>query len=286
VRRRGFTLIELLVVMAIIALLLALSAPVLRKARYQARTVVGMGNQREIVTALNTYAADNDGDYPMSVATVGVEDGFWHWHEPMRLAAREQLAVGLHRAMSEYLGSYISDVKKLHCPKAPRKYKYLEQSWEAGDAWNNPETPRPFDPVSGTYCFWWNYLGYLEGGRKFRGPSGSAGRRGESKLAVSCYFGWWGWRAREAYGRCAYLSCERLDGGGVIEESYISSAYWSKFEVGQVRLQAGYTDGHVESFSSAETVPLRVAITEDGSEAYEDDIGPGVIFIPQAAVRR
>ena len=40
-------------------------------------------------------------------------------------------------------------------------YKHLQQSWDAGDDWDHPETsPRP-DPVFGTYCFYWNYTGYL-----------------------------------------------------------------------------------------------------------------------------
>ncbi|ARN56735.1 type II secretion system protein [Sedimentisphaera salicampi] len=56
----GFTLIELLVVISIIALLMAILMPALSKARKQARYTVCASNQRSIVTATLTYAANND----------------------------------------------------------------------------------------------------------------------------------------------------------------------------------------------------------------------------------
>jgi len=61
-RNPGFTLIELLVVIAVIAILMALLFPVLRKAREAARRAVCMGNLRQIQIAWQTYAVDH-GDY-------------------------------------------------------------------------------------------------------------------------------------------------------------------------------------------------------------------------------
>ena len=57
----GFTLIELLVVISIIALLVAILLPALRSARTTAHQVASLSNIRQVTTALNTYAIDNDG---------------------------------------------------------------------------------------------------------------------------------------------------------------------------------------------------------------------------------
>lgn len=54
----GFTLIELLVVISVIALLIGILLPVLSEARGIARSSVCKSNQRQIVTAMLNYSAD------------------------------------------------------------------------------------------------------------------------------------------------------------------------------------------------------------------------------------
>jgi len=56
----GFTLIELLVVIAVIAILMAILAPALRKARFHASEAACLSNLRQINLALVTYANDDD----------------------------------------------------------------------------------------------------------------------------------------------------------------------------------------------------------------------------------
>ncbi len=71
----------------------------------------------------------------------------------------------------------------------------------------------------------------------------------------------------------------------MIQETWISSAYWSSFDFPEVKLTAGYTDGHVETITSSQTAPMRISKTDDGSEPYPDDIGPGVFYIPANSIR-
>jgi prepilin-type N-terminal cleavage/methylation domain-containing protein len=62
--RRAFTLVELLVVISIIALLLAVLMPTLRKAREQAKATVCLGNEKNQGLMYHTYASDTGGKYP------------------------------------------------------------------------------------------------------------------------------------------------------------------------------------------------------------------------------
>jgi len=60
---RGFTLIELLVVIAVIALLLAILLPALRKAKALTKRVACQSNLKQIAVAWNMYLDDNDGRF-------------------------------------------------------------------------------------------------------------------------------------------------------------------------------------------------------------------------------
>ena len=282
---RAFTLIELLVVISVISLLAGVLLPALSKAKQQARKLLGVSNQRHIVSAAVLYASDNDQRYPESVATLG--DISWNWGEPTILTGLSVRSPRMHRSMSAYLQDYIEDASTMFCPNTPRKYKYLQQAWDAGDDWDNPQTSPVQDPVKGTYCFYWNYIGYLqERDYLFKGPRNSAGGWWQSKLLVSDYFGYDHHRNPNSYG-----SCEKFPGASITEGTLLSSAYWSDKGntvpgAPDIRLNAGYTDGHVESFSSSDTVAMRVIKVPQTGEPYPygDGIGPGFFYLPRKAL--
>ena len=282
--RRAFTLIELLVSISVISVMAAILLPALGNVRRQARKIVGTNNQRQIVVGVNLFAVDNNERYPESVATIG-DYASWNWQEPMMLTGYRARNLHLHRSVSAYLHSYIKTADTLYCPNAPQEYKYLQQAWDDGDSWDNPETPPVGDPVSGTYCFYWNYTGYLEDRDfLFQGPQNTIGGRSQSKLLVSDYSGYDHWRSRNSYS-----SCEKFAGASITEGTQLSSAYWSREDLDgsnapEIKLQAGYTDGHIETFSSLDTIIMKVILIPETGEPYPEDIAPGNFHLPLNAM--
>ncbi len=290
-RRGGFTLIEMLVVLAVTTVLLGIMLPALLKVRYRSRFTLCMSNQREIVGGVNFYAVDNDNRYPPSVASIGKKKS-WNWGDPRKMTALFNTTQHERRAMSEYISEYIRDSSIMFCPNGPEKYSYLQEAWVAGDDWDNPDTLLLEDAMSGTYCFWWSYTGLLEDGL-FKGPRNMLGGRGESELVVSDYFGFANWRNEMCFGGdyYAYGSCEPFKGAEVTpgEPSYPpGSAFWSglradgfNLETIKVKLNAGFADGHVESYTAEDVTTLKVIKNRFRLEVYEyDDHGPGYFYIP------
>jgi len=284
IRKRGFTLIELLVVISIISLIMGITLPVFSRVRRQARSILSMNNQRQITSTMNLYASDHNERYPESVATIGTGNT-WNWTDSTKLTGNKHRSPQLHRAMSEYLRRYIPDASTMYCPNVPHKYEYLQQAWDAGDNWDNPRNLFPADPVGGSYCFYWNYRGFL-GGRRvvFRGPQGPASSRRYSKLLVSDYFGYDHWRNPDSYG-----SCEPFNGADITPETLLNSAFWSRRSAPEnspeIKLRAGYTDGHVETYSASDVIPMKVSITADGTVPYSDgSASPGIFFLPRNAL--
>jgi prepilin-type N-terminal cleavage/methylation domain-containing protein len=67
--KKGFTLIELLVVISIIALLLAVLLPGLRKAKDAARRTICVSNIKSQTLSWNLYANDNGGEIAAAQTT-------------------------------------------------------------------------------------------------------------------------------------------------------------------------------------------------------------------------
>ena len=266
---------------------MAIRLPVLTKIRRAGRQVWGMRNQWEIVSAVNSFASDNNDRFPESVATIGT-GSHWNWQQPTMLTSYRKRNPKVNRSMSAYLGGYIREASIMVCPNAPRKYKYLQQAWDAADDWDNPDTPAAQDPAIGTYCFYWNYTGFLqEQSAVFKGPRSLSGGSRQSKLLTSDYFGYSHWRSPNSYS-----SCEKFKGASIAPGTPVSSAYWAgRNEETEpapdrpaIKLQAGYIDGHVESFTASDAIPMKVAITPDGTVPYPKELSPGTIFLPKNAL--
>jgi prepilin-type N-terminal cleavage/methylation domain-containing protein/prepilin-type processing-associated H-X9-DG protein len=76
-RRRAFTLVELLVVVAIIALLIAILLPSLKKAREQSKQTVCLSNMRNMGTAVWMYTNENNDYFPLTRDHGGFQEGGW-----------------------------------------------------------------------------------------------------------------------------------------------------------------------------------------------------------------
>jgi len=287
---RAFTLVEVIVVISIITLLMSISLPVFTRVRQNARWIITMNNQREIVTAVNEFACNNDDNYPHSTATINFVEGDWSWQAPTMMTACEPRPGKLYRSMSSYLFDYIDNADVLFCPDAPHKNEFLQQAWDAGEDWDNPLMGHSLDPFFGVYCFYWNYIGHLgERQPPFRGPRGTYDGGSESTLLVSCYLGYDYYRSPEVF-----VSCERFDGAGVSSGTEVSSDLWSLGDPNvsmdanslNIKLHGGYADGHVGSYSPSETIQMDVSGSIDGSEPYNamPDKGPGVFYIPEKSL--
>jgi len=150
--RSGFSLVELLVVIGIIALLLSILTPSLRKARSVAMRLRCEHNLKQIDLAVNLYLNANDNTYPCAQDPVSTEPLYWLW-----------MGRGWRGFVQSYLGGNIdvNNPSVLFCPQdhiAKNKYESTSYAYsmafyhsaEQIDDMNSPAdtytNPRPSVP--------------------------------------------------------------------------------------------------------------------------------------------
>lgn len=273
-------------VLSIIAMLLSILLPVLGRARKAARRLLNTNNQKQVVNGVNLFSLDNDGWFPDSVAINShFSSGNWNWHDPRKMVASYSFSANGHRSVSGNLKSYVDAEKLMFCPSSPGKHKYWELMWEMGDDYDCPTIAGPDDQFFGTYCLYWNYTGKVDESStgKFSGPRRNTGGRNESKMLISDYLGYghWNFEGVDVFG-----SCEKFKGASPTRETdYLSSSWSQKSNMPDIKLSAGFTDGSVRSYSSRDTVLMKVFRLSDLSATYGPGMGPGYFYIPEESLR-
>ena len=279
---KGFTLLEMVVVIGIITLLTAIFLPALTKVRSAVRKTIGKNNLKQIASSVSLYECDYN-SYPSTSAYI--ECGSPRtWLEPTAMINYEFTGP---RSIAHYLENYIDDAEIMYCPSAPGEFKYIQDAWEAGNSWDNPDTMRINDPLFGTYSFWWNYRGWLSEKRRiFMGPKSSFGGRDESKLVASCTFA----TTPNPYNINDYgdfISCEQFKQTGKTPVNSVASPMWNRLGSSNIsrrqlniKLNAGYTDGHVGQFNGAATTDLKISMSPNGGFPYFPSNLRGSFFVP------
>lgn len=166
----AFTLIELLVVVAIIALLLSIIVPALRKAKEQAKMTICGTRQRGIVTAVNQYTADNSSKLPPSVQGQCIPadrtKATW-WTYPMRLKYYYGTDYGLNGgSVIDILGGYMAEPDYFACPTS-----FIDTEWQ--EAFFSQYKDEKVMMLDCSYLLLWNYLGFKsQSGREFKPVNG------------------------------------------------------------------------------------------------------------------
>ena len=124
--KKAFTLIELLVVIAIIAMLLAIIAPALKKAKDMAKAIVCSSNLKQIGVAASTYAQSYDDQVPRAELS-GVD-----FSNPNPYTGNWQIAFSSYIGGSEGFEAYY-EIGAYNCPSYPLKDQTMDfvmNAWE------------------------------------------------------------------------------------------------------------------------------------------------------------
>jgi|WetSurMetagenome_2_1015567.scaffolds.fasta_scaffold469081_1 prepilin-type N-terminal cleavage/methylation domain-containing protein len=201
-KRKGFTLIELLVVVAIIAVLVAMLLPAMKRARETARTVLCQSNLKQLGTLFQMYMDQNSDWLPAAYMDQYDYQYDGTWADELR----KMMYQGGHEILSR--GSLY---KIFYCPDRVQELKPTEnRDYAAGERWAG-------------YCFSWSIH---NSSRPWNGWGGQNGRRNRGgnpddvRVLLYCMAGY-------SMTNCPYISWNPTLG-----DSYAEN--WRLFSLSQV----------------------------------------------------
>jgi len=203
----GFTLVELLIVIAIIALLLSILMPSLRKAKSMAMRLKCAHNLKQIDLAVSFYLNENDNTYPCAQDPVSTEPPYWLW-----------MGRGWRFLVEPYLGGNIdaNNPSVLFCPQDyAAKDKYESTSYSYSMAfYHSPEQIDDMNSPADTYNN--PQPSIPQRSMDVARPSGKIliGEWLSSHLPINNDQGWWCWQGSRNYlfvdGQVHFLKAKQI----------------------------------------------------------------------------
>jgi prepilin-type N-terminal cleavage/methylation domain-containing protein len=260
--KHAFTLIELLVVIAIIAVLMGILMPSLQKARQQAKMVSCRSNMRQLVLGLTTYAENNDSRLPPHPSTVSKTN----FHRPYELNWNRNNVGPVtnvneknYHYMAKYLKPYLPEVDVFNCKVASiRDNTPWPPTGAVQGTYGEFYRTGGFAPLHSTYMFLWNYQGYnhqvsqavdkaqahFEGPRRLDSKSRLVVQDALFYLTSNTNMIW------ESPQQSWYSSHPFKQGQRTYPYYTFNDPTMTKRP--QIKLNAGYMDGRVESFNATD----------------------------------
>lgn len=273
-RRRAFTLIELLVVVAIIALLLAIIMPALHIVKLKAKMIICGTNQRQLIYGLTAYIQNNDQTFPYH-PTMDNRAGARR-HRPFELNFHQPTSNdGIVRMVNpaalndpdaypylgRFLGPYIPDSGVFNCPVTKFTNDMAYPPSDSGQiplgTYSDFYLNGTVAPLHCTYGLLWRYpsnknmFGYWE----FQGPTKSSD---STKLVLMDAFFW----SRPGQPNIVFQWGQenRWWSTHIFKEAEPGIPYYTvvatEAQYPEVKLNAGYIDGHVSSFNTKDSKPV------------------------------